>query len=212
MSTEKKEVPSTKEVSAKDLSYLINEKRFKYAEIAQHYGIPVAAAKRAVKEAGLTMRKFKTPPFRIIHDLPQDGAVVKAEEVSEELKNIPAVTETEVEEKSDLTAKEETTTEVVELQPETTKVTEEAPATNVEKAIVETAEATQETTATEQVTEENKKEVTETETATEEATATEENQTETTSTEEEATINTEAPAENTEGFSNKPAEATDDEW
>lgn len=209
MSTEKKEVPSTKPISASELKVLINDKRFKYADIAQHYGIPVAAAKRAVKEAGFTMRRFKTAKFVIVHDLPADGTV--SAEAVENLKDIPTVAEEEVVENTNLTAKEEVTEQVAELQPETAQVTEEAPVTNVEETVAETAEATQETTATEQVTEEAKEEVTKL--ANEETYTTEEDTTEEVPlVKEETTTNAEATTEDTEGFSNKPAEATDDEW
>lgn len=130
MSQEKKQPI---EIKASDLKTMIDN-RAKYTDIATHYGINLAQAKRAVKDAGLTMRRFKTTPFIVVPDLP-------VEDVKETVVETKASATEENVEVTESTAKEEVNTAET--------VQENATATQTEEVANETAEAvTEETTST----------------------------------------------------------------
>lgn len=109
-------------ITKTELSRLINDQRYKAEDVANHYGITVAQAKRAVKAAGLRFRKFHVDPFVII----DDEAPVADSQVT-----------TEVKEEVEQEVKEEVQAEVQQEVAQTPK--EESP----EAQINETAQVTE---------------------------------------------------------------------
>jgi cell division protein FtsN len=77
------------------------ESGMKRDELAKHYGIPEAQMAKALKAAGLTIRRFHKPMFELVDDLEEEETVAVEEEAcTEEVQETTteAVQETAVEE------------------------------------------------------------------------------------------------------------------
>lgn len=56
------------QVTLSDLTTKVNE-GWKKAQLAQHYGLPVAQMTKLLKDAGLQIRKFHNPKYVLVDDL-----------------------------------------------------------------------------------------------------------------------------------------------
>lgn len=70
------------EINLETLTEQVNVKGMKKAELAKHYGLPVTQMTKALKDAGLKIRKFHNPSFVLVTGA-ADADVAKVEEVLE---------------------------------------------------------------------------------------------------------------------------------
>lgn len=54
------------EINLETLTEQVNVKGMKKAELAKHYGLPVTQMTKALKDAGLKIRKFHNPSFVLV--------------------------------------------------------------------------------------------------------------------------------------------------
>lgn len=59
------------------------EDGMKLVELAEHYELPVAQMKRALKELGLTIRKFHKPKFVFVEEEEEDVSSIVNEEMND---------------------------------------------------------------------------------------------------------------------------------
>lgn len=61
------------QITKSDLSAKV-EAGWKKAQLARHYGLPVAQMTRVLKEANLTIRKFHAPKYVLVEDAVEGAA------------------------------------------------------------------------------------------------------------------------------------------
>ena len=106
-------------ITKQDLSKKVQD-GWKKKALAEHYGLPVTQMTLALKQAGLTIRKFHMPKFELVDEVNEEDV---AEIVVEEVETVQYEPENTAQEELDLETEGVTTEEVSEqVTPDTVSV------------------------------------------------------------------------------------------